>query len=94
MAYSSTTTRSRFNRQELYNYVNWSSNFPMEDEDDLASYFERFQTLSDPLLFFRYLSKKECNKLFWQGFHPDDYTTLFPYLIDKCPNQLPGDFDF
>jgi len=66
----------------------------MEDEDNLASYFKRFQTLRDPLLFFHYLSKKECNKLFWQGFHPDDYTTLFPYLIDKCSNQLPGDFDF
>jgi len=40
------------------------------------------------------LSKRECNKLFLQGFHPDNHATLFPYLIDKRPSQLPEDFDF
>jgi len=66
----------------------------MEGEDDLAGYYERFLSLSKPLVFFRNLSKRECNKLFLQGFHPDDRATFFPYIIDKHPNQLPGDFDF
>ena len=66
----------------------------MEGEDDLARYYERFLALSEPLHFFRYLPKKERNKLFWQGFHPDDRTMLFPYLVNKRPNQLPGDFNF
>jgi hypothetical protein len=29
-------------KQELYNFVNWSSKLPREDEEDFASYFERF----------------------------------------------------
>ena len=59
----------------------------MEGEDDLAGYYEHFLSLSEPLLFFRDLSKRECNKLFLQRFHPDDHATLFPYLIDKRPNH-------
>ena len=66
----------------------------MEGEDDLAGYYEHFLSLSKPLLFFRNLSKRECNKLFLQGFHSDDRATLFPYLIDERPSQLPEDFDF
>jgi len=62
----------------------------MEDEDDLASYYKCFLDLTEPLLFFRYLSKRESNELFWQGFHPNDRAMLFPYLIDKRPNQRPG----
>src|SRR5260221_1404556 len=85
-------TRNPFDR--LYELVDFSSNWPMEGEDDLAGYYEHFLSLSEPLLFFRNLSKRECNKLFLQGFHPDDHATLFPYLIDKRPNQLPEDLDF
>src|SRR5260221_5822379 len=91
MSYSSMPTRNPFDR--LYDLVDFSSHWPMEGEDDLAGYYERFLSLSEPLLFFCNLSRRECNKLFWQGFHPDDRAMLFPYLIDKRPNQLPGDSD-
>jgi len=37
------------------------------------------------------MSKRECNELFWQGFHPDDQVIHFPYLLDDRPNQLPGE---
>jgi len=92
MSYSSMPTRNLFDR--LYELVDFSSNWPMEGEDDLAGYYECFLSLSEPLVFFCNLSKRECNKLFLQGFHPDDHATFFPYIINKHPNQLPGDFDF
>jgi hypothetical protein len=77
-------------KQELYNFVNWSSKLPMKDEEEFASYFERFRSLGDHLLFFRAISKWECNMLFWQGLHPNDRSSLHPYLLDKHPNQQPG----
>ena len=77
-------------KQELFNFVDWSSKLPMEDEEDFADYFEHFRSLGDCLLFFRAISKWECNKLFWQGLHPKDRTALYPYILDKHPNQQPG----
>ena len=62
----------------------------MEDEIDVAHYFKRFRTLSDPLLFYRCMSKRECDMLFWKGFHVNNRAALLPYLLDKRPNQQPG----
>ena len=79
---------------KLYDFVDWSSCWPMEGEDDLASYYERFLSLSEPALFFHDVSRRECNKLFWQGFHPNDRSMLSPYVFGKQPNQSPGNIDF
>jgi hypothetical protein len=73
-------------KQELYNFINWLSKLPMKDEEDFASYFEHFQSLGNHLLFFRAISKWECNMLFWQGLHPNDCSLLHLYLLDKHPN--------
>jgi len=90
MAHSSTHVQNMLDKQELDNFVYWSSKCLMEDEIDVARYFERFQTLSDPLLFYQCMSKRECDMLFWKGFHVNNRTALLPYLLDKCPNQQPG----
>ena len=90
MAHSIIHERVQPVKQELFNFVNWSSKLPMEDEEDFADYFERFQSLGNRLLFFRAISKWECNKLFWQGLHPKDRTALYPYILNKRPNQQPG----
>jgi hypothetical protein len=67
----------------------------MEDEDDVAEYFERFRSLSKPVLYLYGTSGRECNELFWQGFHPDDRAMLFPHIVDRRPFRKPGpDFDF
>ena len=92
---SSTTTRSRVSKQELHDLIDWSSTRPMEDEDDVADYFDDFRTLADPLVSSCRMSRRECNKLFWQGFHADDRTMLYPRLIGRHPFQKPGaDFDY
>ena len=50
MSYSRMPTQNLFDR--LYELVYFSSNWPMEGEDDVAGYYERFLSLSKPLLFF------------------------------------------
>jgi len=85
----------RLNKQELYNLVSQSSKQLIEDEIDMYRYFAHFWILSGPLLSSGYVSDTECNKLFWQGFHPDNRAMLLPYLVNKYPNQRPGaDFNF
>lgn len=83
-----------FDKQRLYEFVDISSMWYMEGENDLARYYECFLALSEPLLFFHYISKRERNRLFWQGFHPDDRSMLSPYVFGRRPNQSPGNFDF
>jgi hypothetical protein len=90
MAHASIHEQMQPVKRELHNFVDWSSKLPMEDEEDFAGYFERFRSLGDRLLFFRAMSKWECNKLFWQGLHPKDRAALYPYLLDKRPNLQPG----
>jgi hypothetical protein len=58
----------------------------MKDEEEFASYFKRFQSLGNHLLFFQAISKWESNMFFWQGLYPNDRSLLHPYLLDKCPN--------
>jgi len=67
----------------------------MKDEDNVADYFDDFWTLGDPLVFSSRMSTRECNKLFWQGFHADDCAMLYPQLIGRHSFQKPGaDFDY
>jgi len=67
----------------------------MEDEDNITDYFDDFRTLADPLVSSCRMSRRECNKLFWQGFHADDRAMLYPRLIGRHPFQKPGaDFDY
>jgi len=88
-------TRSQVSKQELHDLINWSSTWPMKDEDDVADYFDDFQALGDPLVFSGHMSTKECNKLFWQGFHANDCTMLYPHIVDRCSLWKPGaDFNY
>jgi len=84
----------QLDKQKLYSLVDWSSKWLMEDEIDVARYYESFQTLADCLHFFRHISKKECNKLFWQGFHCKDHAVLTPYLTNQRHVHPGADFDF
>jgi hypothetical protein len=41
------------------------------------------------------MTKRECNELFWKGFHHDDRAMLYSHIVDRHPFQKPGaDFDF
>ena len=67
----------------------------MKDEDNVTEYFERFRSISDPLIYFKFMTKRECNKLFWKGFHHDDCTMLYPHIVDRHSSRRPGsEFNF
>ena len=67
----------------------------MEYEDDITDYFDDFWSLADPLVSSCCMSRRECNKLFWQGFHADDCAMLYPHLVGRHSFQKPGaDFDY
>ena len=76
MTYSSAPNHSQFYKQELNAFVDQSAKHLAEDDNDIALYFKQFRTLANPLLSRHYISKKECNKLFYQGFHPDTHRSL------------------
>jgi hypothetical protein len=78
MSYSSLTDQCQVIEQEVYNLVDWSSQWCMKDEDDVANYVTAFWALCEPLLTFYYMSLTEREDLFWQGFHPDNCVLLSP----------------
>jgi hypothetical protein len=61
----------------------------------VAQYFRCFKALSKPLLYFNFISRSDCNKLFWKGFHLDDRARLLPYLGGRHSIRQPGEeFNF
>jgi hypothetical protein len=93
MSYSSTTDQCQVIKQEVYNLIDWSSQWHMKDADDVASYVTVFWALCEPLLTSYYMSLTECEDLFWQGFYPDDHVLLSPKVEqqnwDLLQNVLP-----
>jgi len=82
-------------RQDLQEFIDQSSKQLVEDDINVAHYFECFRTLSNPLISYGYVSEKECNKLFFQGFHPDTHCLLRRHIIDMRRKLRPGaNFDF
>ena len=58
------STQRSTDKQGLYEFIDWSSKQLIEDEDDVSRYFEHFQTLSKPLIYFGFISRSEYNQLF------------------------------
>ena len=83
MSYSHRSTWRSTDKQGLYEFIDQSSKWLIEDEDNVSRYFEHFQTLSNPLIYFGFISKSECNQLFWQGFHPNNCAMLLPHLVGR-----------
>jgi hypothetical protein len=81
-------------KQKLYDLVNWSSIWRMEDEANVTKYYKDFRTLADCLYHLCGISKTQRNKLFWQGLHCKDRAVLSPYLTDQCHIDPGADFDF
>jgi hypothetical protein len=52
----------------------------MKNKDNLTSYVTVFWSLCDPLLTSHYMSPRESEDLFWQGFHPDNLAKITPEI--------------
>lgn len=90
MSYSSTPNRCQVIAQELFDVVDWSSKSRMENEDDLSGYDTVFWSLCDPLLASHYMSPRECEDIFWQGFHPNDRAKITPEIRQRNWDILQG----
>ena len=67
----------------------------MKDEDNIIDYFNDFRAQSADLIHFNLMTRRECNKLFWQGFHCANCARLYPHLVNRHSFRKPGpDFNF
>jgi hypothetical protein len=76
-------------KKNVFNYILWSMELPMSKESEVTKYYNQFLDLAKPLLDSDVLEDKECNALFWCGFHLDDCVMLL-YHFSKYPCQPPG----
>ena len=88
MPHSSMCDQCQDIKQEIYNLVDWSSQWCIKDEDDIADYITAFWLLCEPLLTSYYMSLTECKDLFWQGFHPDDCAKISPQVEQQNQDLL------
>jgi hypothetical protein len=62
----------------------------MEDEEDVIEYYQRFHTLSKPLLKSQRLTTGQRNEAFWRGFHSMDRAEMYDRLRAELPHQPAG----
>jgi hypothetical protein len=87
MPYNSQPPPSTNTKKNVFDYVLWSMEFPMNDESKVIKYYNQFLDLTKPLLDSYGLDDEDCNKLFWYGFHPEDRVMLLCWLRSENPNQ-------
>lgn len=59
----------------------------MVNEDNVHTYFKHFLVLCKPLLQNQKIMDKECNTMFWGGFHSE---LMYPWLIGNNPHHPKG----
>jgi hypothetical protein len=67
---------------KLQTFVQFSSRWPMQCEDDVLQYYKQFLALSKSMTLARYLSSDKRDTAFWCGFHLDDRRVLQPHSLD------------
>jgi hypothetical protein len=83
-------------RQDLYDFVQHSSERLKLCEADVLQYHQQFLVLSNPLVRAHYLTVEERDTEFWYGFHPDDRAELYPHLcraVPRWPHNTPFDIN-
>ncbi|KAN0130472.1 hypothetical protein V8E53_011735 [Lactarius tabidus] len=83
-------------RQDLYDFVQHSSERLKLCEADVLQYHQQFLVLSNPLVRAHYLTVEERDTEFWYGFHPDDHAELYPHLcraVPRWPRDTPFDIN-
>jgi hypothetical protein len=72
-------------REDLYNFVQYSSERPKPCEAEVLQYYRQFLHLSNPLVHAHCLTDKQRDTEFWYGFHPDDCAELLLHLRRQFP---------
>ena len=84
--YDSHQSWSKHTKKNIFDYVRWSAEQAFSNEDDVIKHYDRFLDLAEPLLDSQQLDDKECDILFWYGFHPEDRAMLLYQLLAKRRN--------
>jgi len=71
MSHSIIPAELQLDKQELHDFVDETSKWPMEDKDDVTKYTTVFWYCCQPLIALGHMSLGECEELYLQGFHPD-----------------------
>jgi len=76
-------TDSQYSKRKLFNFIEDSAQFFMEEENDVLRYYQEFNLLSKPLFNSGQLTSQECDMAFMHGFHPNNCSNLLLRLIAK-----------
>jgi hypothetical protein len=76
MPYNNQPPLSKNAKKNVFNYILWSMELPMSKESEVTRYYNQFLDFAEPLLDTCILENKECEELFWYGFHPDNHCLL------------------
>jgi hypothetical protein len=77
---------SQYSKRKLFDFLEDSAHYLMEEENDVLRYYREFNLLSKPLFDSGRLTSQERDTAFMRGFHPDDRSNLLPRLIAKFPS--------
>jgi len=83
MPYNSPQSQRKHVKKNIFDYVRWSMEEAMHDEDNVNKYYNRFLDLAKPLLNSHWLDNEECNTLFWYGFHLENHTMILGWFHPK-----------
>ena len=64
MPHSSLQSQGKHIKKNIFDYVRWSMEKAMRDENNVIKHYNRFLDLADPLLNSHHLSDEECDTLF------------------------------
>jgi hypothetical protein len=74
MPHNSQPTPSKHAKKNVFNYTLWSMEQPlMSKQTEVTEHYNEFMELAKPLFTLYLLENKECDMLFWHGFHPDNH---------------------
>jgi hypothetical protein len=77
---------SQYSKRKLFDFLEDSAHYLMEEENDVLRYYREFNLLSKPLFDSGRLTSQERDAAFMRGFHPDDCADLLPRLLAKFPS--------
>jgi hypothetical protein len=89
--YVTPTPEGQYSRQKLIEFANTYAQKRMGDETDIINYQRQFNVQSKVLLNSGRMTERECNTIFWQGFHPNDQQALHKHLIAMHPSKPTGE---
>ena len=85
--YIGPSTRSRYSKQRLHDFVQKASQARMHSKDNVLEYYRRFDLLCKPLTNAGCITTEDHDLAFWLGFHTEDRDRMTARLFVQCPRH-------